>query len=413
MRAVDVCIIGAGAAGLAAAVTLKESGVDNVLVVDRQEFAGGILFQCIHSGFGLHHLGEELTGPEYAQRYIDQARRCGVEMLLSSHVVDIIRRENGNEVIILSREQGLVRVHARAIVLAMGCRERNRGNLNIPGSRPAGIFTAGLAQRLVNREGYMPGREFVIVGSGDIGLIMARRLTLEGARVRAVLEIQPYPGGLQRNIVQCLDDFDIPLYTSHVVTKICGNRRVESVEVSEIRPDGRLAPQMKIPCDTLLLSVGLIPENELSITAGISLNPATLGPTVTSDYTTDIPGIFACGNVLHVHDLADYVSEEASACAGAVSRYLAGQLSPEAGIPMHCGNMVKYVVPSDIKPPWDATVKLRPVAPLKNAALKAVSDRGEELVSRQLARAIPSEMILFPLTNVPAGCKSITVYFDV
>jgi thioredoxin reductase len=413
MKTADVLVIGAGAAGLAAAVTLKESGVDNVLVVDRQDFAGGILFQCIHSGFGLHRFGEELTGPEYAQRDIDQARRFRVEMLLSSHVVDIVCNDTGKEVIILSQDQGLVRIHAKAIILAMGCRERNRGNINIPGSRPAGIFTAGFVQKLVNLEGYMPGREFVIIGSGDIGLIMARRLTLEGAQVRAVLEIQPYPGGLQRNVVQCLDDFDIPFYTSHVVTKICGGRRVQSVEVSEIMQDGRLEPKMKIPCDTLLLSVGLIPENELSIRAGVSLHTASLGPVVSSDYMTSVPGIFACGNVLHVHDLVDYASQEAAACAAAVSRFLAGRLPSEEGIPVHSGNMVKYVVPSSLKPPSDATLKLRPVAPMKNAVLKAAGDNGEILYTKQLVRALPSEMITFSLPDVSAGSKSITVFFEV
>lgn len=413
MKTADVLIIGAGAAGLAAAVTLKENGVDKVLVVDRQEFAGGILFQCIHGGFGLHRFGEELTGPEYAQRYIVQARQQQVETLLSSHVVDILCKDHDKEVIILSQECGLVKVQAKTIILAMGCRERNRGNINIPGSRPAGIFTAGFVQKLVNLEGYMPGREYVIIGSGDIGLIMARRLTLEGAKVKAVLEIQPYPGGLERNIVQCLNDFDIPLYTSHVVTNIYGRRRVESVEVSEIMQDGNLMPKMKIPCDTLLLSVGLIPENELSITAGVSLNPATLGPTVTSDYMTNIPGIFACGNVLHVHDIVDYVSEEAAACAEAVSGFLAGRLPSEEGIPVHSGNRVKYVVPSFLKPLSDGVLKLRPVAPMKNAILKAAGDKGEVLYSRQMRRALPSEMITFSLPRVPLGCKSITVYFEV
>ncbi len=413
MKTADVLVIGAGAAGLAAAVTLKESGVDKVLVVDRQDYAGGILFQCIHSGFGLHRFGEELTGPEYAQRDIDQARRLRVEMLLSSHVVDILNRDTGKEVIILSQELGLVKVHTKAIILAMGCRERNRGNVNIPGSRPAGIFTAGFVQKLVNLEGYMPGREYVIIGSGDIGLIMARRLTLEGVKVRAVLEIQPYPGGLQRNVVQCLDDFDIPLYTSHVVTKICGSRRIQSVEVSEIMQDGRLEPKMKIPCDTLLLSVGLIPENELSIKAGVSLHTASLGPVVSSDYMTSVPGIFACGNVLHVHDLVDYASQEAAACATAVSWYLADRLPAEKGIPVYSGNMVKYVIPSSLKPLSDGLLKLRPVVPMNNVVLKAAGDNGEVLFTKSLMRALPSEMITFSLPDVPAGCKSVTVYFQV
>jgi pyruvate/2-oxoglutarate dehydrogenase complex dihydrolipoamide dehydrogenase (E3) component len=306
-----------------------------------------------------------------------------------------------------------VKPKVKAIILAMGCRERNRGNINIPGSRPAGIFTAGLAQKLVNIEGYMPGNEFVIVGSGDIGLIMARRLTLEGAKVKAVLEIQPYPGGLDRNIVQCLDDFDIPLYTSHIVTNICGSRRVESVEVSAITQDGKLTPKMKISCDTLLLSVGLIPENELSIAAGVSLSAATAGPIVSSDYMTNVPGIFACGNVLHVHDLVDYVSDEASACAKAVAMYLADKLPADECIPIHSGNMVKYVVPSAIKPQCDAVLKLRPVAPMKNVKINVVADTGNVLKSKKLIRAIPSEMITIQLGDVPSGCKSITVYFEV
>lgn len=413
MKSVDVLVIGAGAAGLAAAVSLKENGIENVLVVDREDFAGGILLQCIHSGFGLHRFGEELTGPEYAQRYIDMSERQNIEMLLSSSVVDIISKDDFKEVIILSQDSGLVKVNAKAIILAMGCRERNRGNISIPGSRPAGIFTAGLAQKLVNMEGLMPGNEFVIVGSGDIGLIMARRLTLEGAKVKAVLEIQPYPGGLERNIVQCLDDFDIPLYTSHIVTNISGSRRVESVEVSEITHTGEFAPKMKITCDTLLLSVGLIPENELSIIAGVSLNTATAGPIVSSDYMTNVSGVFACGNVLHVHDLVDYASDEASVCAKAVSMYLADNLPPDECIPVHSGNMVKYVVPSAIKPQCDTTLKLRPVAPMKNVKIKVVSDSGDVLKSKKLVRAIPSEMLTVQLDNVPTGCKSITVYFEI
>jgi NADPH-dependent 2,4-dienoyl-CoA reductase/sulfur reductase-like enzyme len=418
MKSVDVLIIGAGAAGLAAAVSLRENGVGrkDILVVDRQDCAGGILMQCIHNGFGLHKFNEELTGPEYAQRYIDMANQQDIEILFSSSVVDIINKDNYKEIIILSQSLGLLKVKTKAVILAMGCRERARGSINIPGSRPAGILTAGLAQKLVNIEGYMPGNEFVVVGSGDIGLIMARRLTLEGAKVKAVLEIQPYPGGLERNVVQCLDDFDIPLYTSHAVTNVYGNKRVQSIEVSEITKDNVFEPKMKIDCDTLLLSVGLIPENELSLTAGISLNHTTSGPEVNSDYMTNVEGIFACGNVLHVHDLVDYVSEESSACAKAVVQYITGQTgkkTKDTYIPAHTGNMVKYVVPTTINTSQDSILRLRPVAPMENAKINIIDENQNVLSSKKLKRAMPSEMITLGLDKVGGKCKSVTVCFEV
>jgi NADPH-dependent 2,4-dienoyl-CoA reductase/sulfur reductase-like enzyme len=417
MKDVDVLIIGAGAAGLAAAASVCDNGIDSkkVVVVDRQDYAGGILMQCIHNGFGLHSFGEELTGPEYAQRYIDLVNAKKIEMLLSSTVVDIIDHDDFKEVIVVSLHQGLLRIKTKAIILSMGCRERTRGSINIPGSRPAGIFTAGLVQKLVNMEGYMPGKEFVIVGSGDIGLIMARRLTLEGAKVKAVLEIQPYPGGLERNIVQCLNDFDIPLYTSHAVTNVIGQNRVEAVEVSELTSGKNLTPKMKIDCDTLMLSVGLIPENELSLTAGVKLNPATSGPFVNSDYMTNVKGVFACGNVLHVHDLVDFVSDESAACGKAVAKFVSnnGTAPQDGNITVHSGNMVRYVVPASVKHSQPAVLRLRPVSPLESPRIKVVSDTGTILTDKKLQRAIPSEMITLNLNNVDSNTRSITVCFEV
>ncbi|HAL44398.1 MAG TPA: pyridine nucleotide-disulfide oxidoreductase [Phycisphaerales bacterium] len=417
MKNVDVLVIGAGAAGLAAAASVCDNGIDpqKIVIVDRQDYAGGILMQCIHNGFGLHTFGEELTGPEYAQRYIDIVNAKKIEMLLSSTVVDIINHDDCKEVIVISPRQGLLRVKTKAIILSMGCRERTRGSINIPGSRPAGIFTAGLVQKLVNMEGYMPGKEFVIVGSGDIGLIMARRLTLEGAKVKAVLEIQPYPGGLERNIVQCLDDFDIPLYTSHAVTNVIGTNRVKAVEVSELTGGKTLIPKMKIDCDTLMLSVGLIPENELSLTAGVKLNPATSGPFVSSDYMTNVKGIFACGNVLHVHDLVDFVSDESAACGKAVVEFISNNeiASQDGNITVHSGNMVRYVVPAVVKHSQPAVLRLRPVNPLENPRIKIISDTGTILADKKLQRAIPSEMITLNLNSVDSNTKSITVCFEV
>ena len=295
MRDYDIVIVGGGPAGLAAAISAKENGVSDVLILERDKELGGILNQCIHNGFGLHTFKEELTGPEYAARFIKKAIELNVEYKLNTMVADISK---DRVITAISREDGLIQIKAGAIVLAMGCRERPRGALNIPGYRPAGIFSAGTAQRLVNMEGYMPGREVVILGSGDIGLIMARRMTLEGAKVKVVAELMPYSGGLKRNIVQCLDDFGIPLKLSHTVIDIDGKERVKGVTLAQVGPDGKPVPgtQEYISCDTLLLSVGLLPENELSRGAGVALSPVTNGPVVNESLETSLDGIFACGN---------------------------------------------------------------------------------------------------------------------
>ena len=321
MNTYDLVIVGGGPAGLAAAASAKDHGIDSILIIERDKELGGILNQCIHNGFGLHTFKEELTGPEYASRFIDMVLDRGIEYKLNTMVMDI---SADKKVTAMNREDGMFEVQAKAVILAMGCRERSRGALNIPGYRPAGIYSAGTAQRLVNMEGYMPGKEVVILGSGDIGLIMARRMTLEGAKVKVVAELMPYSGGLKRNIVQCLNDFDIPLKLSHTVVDIEGKNRVEAVTIAEVGPDRKPIPgtEERYTCDTLLLSCGLIPENELSKSAGVALNPVTSGPVVNDSLETNIDGIFACGNVLHVHDLVDYVSQEASAAGKNAANYI-------------------------------------------------------------------------------------------
>ncbi len=310
MRNCDLVIIGGGPAGLAAALSARKNGVRDILILERDRVLGGILNQCIHNGFGLHTFKEELTGPEYADRFIQKVKEEKIPYLLNTMVLDISAEK---VVTAMNGDEGVFEIQAKAIILAMGCRERPRGALNIPGYRPAGIYSAGTAQRMVNIEGYMPGKRVVILGSGDIGLIMARRMTLEGAKVLAVAELMPYSGGLKRNIVQCLDDFNIPLYLSHTVVEIKGKKRVEGVTIAKVGPDRKPIPGTKIyyDCDTLLLSCGLLPENELSRGAGVEMSTITSGPIVNESLETSIPGVFACGNVLHVHDLVDYVSEEA------------------------------------------------------------------------------------------------------
>lgn len=349
----DIVIIGGGPAGLAAAISARESGVEDVLIVEREPELGGILNQCIHNGFGLHTFKEELTGPEYAARFIEKAEQLQIPHWLSTTVVDMQRQGESLLVTCVSRERGLQVVEAGAVILAMGCRERPRGALNIPGTRPAGIFSAGTAQRLVNLEGYLPGREVVILGSGDIGLIMARRMTLEGAKVLACVEVMPYSGGLNRNIVQCLHDYDIPLYLSHTVTDIRGRDRVEQVVVSKV--DERRQPipgtEMVFDCDTLLLSVGLIPENELTRQAGIAIDPRTNGAVVYENMETSLPGVFACGNVAHVHDLVDFVTAESQRAGAAAADYVLGSApSDPAALEVHTGDGVTYTVPQHIRP---------------------------------------------------------------
>lgn len=347
----SIVIIGGGPAGLAAAIAAKKAGIDDLLILERDKELGGILNQCIHNGFGLHTFKEELTGPEYAARYIKEVEQLGIKYLLQTMVVDISIADTVQKVTAMNKEQGLFEIEADSIILAMGCRERPRGALNIPGYRPAGIYSAGTAQYYVNIEGRMPGKEVVILGSGDIGLIMARRMTLEGAKVKLVAELMPYSGGLKRNIVQCLDDYGIPLRLSHTVVDIDGKERVKGVTIAKVDEFNRPIPGTEeyISCDTLLLSCGLIPENELSEKLGTAMNPVTNGPLVNESLETSIKGVFACGNVLHVHDLVDYVSKEAEMAGANAAAYVKGSLKEaEKELPIIAKNGVRYTVPAMI-----------------------------------------------------------------
>ncbi len=356
----NLIIIGGGPAGLAAAVAAYDAGERSILILERETRLGGILNQCIHNGFGLHTFQEELTGPEYAQRFIDKVLERGIEYKLDTMVMSIGQGEDGSkEVMAVNEADGLLLLKARALILAMGCRERSRGALNIPGFRPAGIFSAGTAQRLVNIEGYLPGRRVVILGSGDIGLIMARRMTLEGAKVLVCAELMPYSGGLKRNIVQCLDDFGIPLKLSHTVVRIEGKERVEGVVIAQVGPDRKPIPgtEEHYDCDTLLLSVGLLPENELTIGLGAEISRITNGPVVNESLETSVPGVFAAGNVLHVHDLVDYVSEEAHLAGERAAEYITAckdaMCAPpekEKQIPVAFSGGIRYTVPCTIDP---------------------------------------------------------------
>ncbi len=390
----QLVVIGGGPAGLAAAIAAKKAGLDDILILERDERLGGILNQCIHNGFGLHTFKEELTGPEYAQRFIDQAKALDIPYLLDTMVLEI---DDNKNVTYINHNDGLRTVQADAIVLAMGCRERPRGALNIPGYQPAGIYSAGTAQKLVNIDGFMPGKDVVILGSGDIGLIMARRMTLEGAKVHVVAELMPFSGGLKRNIVQCLDDYGIPLKLSHTVVDIKGKDRVESVTIAQVGPDRKpiAGTEIEYPCDTLLLSCGLIPENELSNQAGIEMNRVTNGPKVNESLETSVEGVFACGNVLHVHDLVDFVSQEAATAGAKAAEYVLHGLEKSGHeIPITVRGIVRYTVPGTIDPARmdnEQTVRFRVGSVLKGGFINVLVD-GERKVHKKRLIMAPGEM---------------------
>ncbi|MFP4561822.1 MAG: NAD(P)/FAD-dependent oxidoreductase [Spirochaetia bacterium] len=403
----DVAVIGGGAAGMAAALEIRERG-HTAVIIEREERLGGILLQCIHNGFGLIEFEEELTGPEYAENFFLRIHSSGeddsgIETLTGTTVVSIEMNEtegpvkDGRRVVCVNARDGIIRINCRAAVLAMGCRERNRGNLRIPGTRPSGIYTAGLAQRLINMEGYIPGKEAVIIGSGDIGLIVARRMVWSGCRVRGVVEILPYPSGLTRNIVQCLADFDIPLYLSHIVTRIYGRHRMEGVDVTPLEngvPD--YERRFHIPCDTLLISAGLIPENELSKEAGVEINPQTGGPLVDATRMTSVEGLFAAGNVLHVHDIVDYVTEEARRTGGYAADYIEG-IRPARQVRVRAGSNVRYVNPTRFDPTRADRIYFRSLI-VKNKAMVTVSVDGKTVREIKKRHVQPSEMVFVDLS---------------
>jgi NADPH-dependent 2,4-dienoyl-CoA reductase/sulfur reductase-like enzyme len=389
-RDVDLVVIGAGPAGLAAAISAKKNGVQDLVLVERNGWLGGILTQCIHDGFGLELFKEQLTGPEYAQRYIDELKKLSIPFMLNSMVLEVTPEKE----LFVSSPKGLFCFNAKAIVLAMGCRERTRGQICIPGTRPAGVYTAGVAQNLINLKNVMVGRDVVILGSGDIGLIMARRLTLEGARVQAVVEILPHTNGLPRNIQQCLIDYGIPLLLSHTVTEIDGQNRVESVTVSPV--DKNLKPiegkEKRISCDTLLLSIGLIPENDLSKNCGVELSSVTGGAVVDDTLETSVQGVFACGNVLHVHDVVDFVTLEAERAGKSAAEYILGNSRKVKRISVEAGNEIRYVLPQSIRCGVDLELSIRVTCPREDVLI-GFFDGGTLVKTEKLRKVHPAQMV--------------------
>ena len=393
-RNVDLVVIGAGPAGMAAAISAKKNGVQDLVLVERNGWLGGILPQCIHDGFGLELFKEQLTGPEYAQRYIYELKKLSIPFMLNSMVLEVTPEKK----LFVASPEGLFCFNAKAIVLAMGCRERTRGQICIPGTRPAGVYTAGVAQNLINLKNAMVGKDVVILGSGDIGLIMARRLTLEGAKVKAVVEILPHTNGLPRNIQQCLIDYDIPLLLSHTVTEIHGQNRVESVIISPVDKD--LKPiegrEKRIRCDTLLLSIGLIPENELSKNCGVELSSVTGGAFVDETLETTVQGIFACGNVLHVHDVVDFVTLEAERAGKGAAEYILGKTRKVKRIPVEAGNEIRYVLPQSIRCGVDLELSIRVTCPRENVAI-AFFDGRTLVKTERLRKVHPAQMVKIKL----------------
>ena len=412
MSKVDLVIIGGGPAGMSAAVAAYDAGLRNILILERDTSLGGILRQCIHNGFGLHRFKEELTGPEYAYRYEVQVRERNIPFKLNTMVLDIAP----NKVITaMNSEDGMFTVEAKAIILAMGCRERPKGALNICGKRPSGIFTAGTAQKFVNMDGYMPGKKVVILGSGDIGLIMARRMTFEGAEVKAVCELMPYSGGLARNIEQCLNDLNIPLMLSHTVVEIHGDDRVTGVTIAKVDERRKPIPETRqyIECDTLLLSCGLLPENELTKGANIPLSPITGGALVDQNRQTETEGVFSCGNVLHVHDLVDYVSEEAEIAGRAAVKYINGETKSGRNIKLKTDGKVRYTVPQRITAEEDVTVYFR-VADVYRDIKIVVREGDNVLISKKKQKVAPGEMETLTLTkDMIAGIKAGEISFSI
>lgn len=413
----DLVIIGGGPAGLAAAVSAYDHGIEDILILERDDRLGGILNQCIHNGFGLTHFKEELTGPEYAHRFIEQVSERNIEVWDNTMVIDL---NIDKEVSIINSEKGFMKIHAKAIVLAMGCRERPRGALNIPGSRPSGIFSAGAAQKMVNIDGYMPGKEVVILGSGDIGLIMARRMTLEGAHVKMVLELMPFSGGLKRNIVQCLDDFNIPLKLSHTVVEVHGKERLEGVTIAQVDENLKPIEETKeyVSCDTLLLSVGLIPENELTRQILPAMNRVTKGPDVDENFETGVEGVFACGNVLHVHDLVDFVTQEAMVAGESAANYIKhGHPDIKEKYNIMVGDGVRYTIPLTLNKEFDKpqTVRFRVGEVYRDASV--VVKVGEHEVQRRKKRVLaPGEMesvILVPKQLQDLEGDQVTISIEV